>query len=373
MKRQRSASFNPSIHGARGLFALMVFVFHVANSGLAGFLPADAPLTLYLLGSFQFGVELFFGISGYVILGALARAPSMRSFAWDRATRIFPLLWTTILAITAISIVTHYWLPSLGEWLLNLLAPPPFIHVGQVNPAAWSLGYEITFYALCTVFWWLRSRGQTWWKPVAVVTGVVLLALFPRGALFPAGLAIAAGLPRTPFIRRLAGWPLPMLLACLLCWRLIELANGGDMMTVTPLDMPFTDWLATAPLLVGSALLGGMALLGIAMGKGLLSATLRTAPLQWLGTISYSFYLWHPVVMAPVKYLLKLSGMAAAAGPAAQLVFAVVALPIALLVAHYSQRWIEVQLTRWLRRHGPSEGKGHAPVTASPYPTASTR
>ena len=351
---------------------MMVFVFHVVNSGLTGFLPADAPLNLYLLGSFQFGVELFFGISGYVILGALARAPSMRSFAWDRATRIYPLLWTTIAAITALSFATHYWRPDVGTWLLNLLAPPPFFPLGQVNPAAWSLGYEITFYALCAVFWALRARGLTWWKPLAIVTGVVLLALFPRAALFPAGLAIAAGLPRSPLIRRLAAWPLPMLLGCLLCWRGIELAHGGDMMKVTPLALPFGTWLATAPLLVGAALLGGMALLGIAMNKGLLSALLRTTAFQWLGTISYSFYLWHPVIMAPAKFLLRHSGAAAAAGPGAQLLFAVVALPPALIVAHYSQIWIEVRLTRWLRRHGPHEGKGQAPATASHYPTPST-
>ena len=348
---------------------MMVFFYHVVNSGLDGFIPQDAPFTLYFLRSFQFGVELFFGISGYVILGALARAPSIRSFAWDRVTRIFPLLWLTIGAITVLSLVSHSWLPDVVSWVLNLFALPPFIPLAQVNPAAWSLGYELSFYALCALFWALRARGQTWWRPVAIVLGIALLVLFPRGALFPAGLMIAAGLPRIGVLRWLSDRPLPLLLVFLLSWRAIEVANGGNMMKVTPVDMPPLQWLATAPLLVGAALLGSIALLGIAAGRGFLGRSLTTRPMQWLGTISYSFYLWQPVVMAPVKHLLKLSGLAVAAGPAAQLLFAVVALPPALLIAHHSQAWIEVRLTRWLRRRGPHEGKGRAPVTATAYPT----
>jgi peptidoglycan/LPS O-acetylase OafA/YrhL len=41
-------------------------------------------------------------------------------------------------------------------------------------------------------------------------------------------------------------------------------------------------------------------------------------------------------------------------GPFAQLTLALLALPPSLLVAHYSQRVIEVRVTRWLKRtvHG---------------------
>ena len=367
MNGARPPSFNPTVHGARGLFASMVFVYHVVHSGLPTFaFVAGSAVEFWLLNAFKFGVELFFGISGYVIVGALARAPSLRSFLWDRATRIYPLLWLTLIAITLASLTTGRWLPPFGQWLLNFAAPPPFFPLAQVNPAAWSLGYELTFYALCGLCWWLRGRGFAGWRAVAVVTGAGLLILFPRAALMPAGMAIAAGLAGHPALRRLTVLPLATLIAFLLCWRWLDLLSGGqDNMTLSPLHMPFAAWLATVPLIAGSALLGALALFGLAAERGGLARLLRTAPFQWLGTISYSFYLWHPVVMGVAKPALKAAGAFDLAGPAAQLLFAAATLPPALVVAHYSQKWIEVRLTRFLRRLGPREGSGRPPLTAT--------
>ncbi len=342
----------------------MVFVFHVVNSGLPSFVPATAPVSLYVLSSFKFGVELFFGISGFVILGALARAPSLRSFAWDRATRIYPLLWTTLLAITAVSLAIGHWIPPLRDWLLDFLAPPPFFPLAQVNPAAWSLGYEVTFYALCGTCWALRANGNRSWLALAVVAGSLGLILFPRAVLMPAGVFIAAGLVTAPWLKRLAAAPSVALLLFLVGWRLVDLGSGGDIMTYTPFAMPVAEWLRLLPLAIASAACGALALLGIVEQRGMLSRVLRTAPMQWLGTISYSFYLWHPVVMSMTKQILRASGAVAYAGHASQLLFAVISLPPALIVAHISQQQIEVRLTRYLRRHGPREGSGRAPVAA---------
>ena len=95
-----SAKFNPYIHGARGLFCLIVFVFHVINSGLPTFDFLSTGLTRHALETGKFGVELFFGISGIVILPSLHRAPSILVFILDRYARILPVLWATIIAIT---------------------------------------------------------------------------------------------------------------------------------------------------------------------------------------------------------------------------------------------------------------------------------
>ncbi|RYE99121.1 MAG: acyltransferase, partial [Oxalobacteraceae bacterium] len=173
---------NLSVHGARGLFSVLVFAFHVANSGLATFYPADSWLAVYAFGSFKFGVELFFGISGFVIIGALARAPSLRAFAWDRATRIYPLLWTTLIVITVLSLATRHWMPPFTDWLLNFLAPPPVYDLPQVNPAAWSLGYEVSFYALTALCYYAGHRGLRW-RPLAAVIGALLIAALPRALL----------------------------------------------------------------------------------------------------------------------------------------------------------------------------------------------
>lgn len=361
-----SKNLNLNVHGARGLFAFAVFIYHVINSGLPTYAAQNGSwIETYLLYSLKFGVELFFGISGVVIVGALVRAPSIRAFMWDRATRIYPVLWISLLAITGMALLFGLWRPSLIGWLLNFAAPPPFIHIPQINPAAWSLGYEITFYAICAAAWYLRSKGVRWWLAAAIVVGAVLLAYFPRAILMVAGVVIAANLIPQGLRRRLGAAPLLCLLAFLLCWRAIELGSGGYMIELTPAHLPFAQWVMILPLLLGAGLLGGMALLGIVDGRGWLSMMLRTRPMLWLGTVSYSFYLWHPVVMAGVKATMQKSGLVAMAGEHSQLLFALLSLPPTLIVAHFSQVYLEERLTRWLRRRGPEKGAAHAPVTAS--------
>jgi len=355
---------NASVHGARGLFSVLVFAFHVHNSGLATFWPASHWLADHAFSSLKFGVELFFGISGFVIVGALARAPSLRAFAWDRATRIYPLLWATLLVITALSLVTGHWMPPPLDWTLNFLAPPPVYDLPQVNPAAWSLGYEVSFYTLAGLCWAAERRGVRW-RLAAAIGGALLVVLLPRALLMPAGVLIAAGLLGRRPLASLARLPGLWLFLFLLLWREAELlAPGGDIAALTPFRTGAGAWLAALPVMLAAAAAGWLTLLGIVQQRGWLCAMLRSAPLQWLGTISYSFYLWHPVVMAAAKAALTGSGLDALLGPGAQLGFATIALPPALALSHLSQVCIERRLTRWLRRHGPGENQAAAPTTA---------
>jgi peptidoglycan/LPS O-acetylase OafA/YrhL len=359
-------SLNANVHGARGLFACAVFVFHVVNSGLptVAWL-AGTPFQTYFLESLKFGVELFFGISGYVIVGALARAPSLRLFAWDRVTRIYPVLWVSLLVISLLAFATGRWQPSLGGWLLNFAAAPPFVEVPQINPAAWSLGYEMTFYALCAAAWWLRGRGVRGWLAIAIAVGALLVIFFPRAILMGAGVAIAAHRLDGPRWRWAGALPFTSLILFLIVWRAIEVHWQVHLLYASPARLPFSQWLMMAPAMVVAGLFGTMALKGIVDGRGPLGALLRTRTMLWLGTVSYSFYLWHPVVMAGAKQAMVKFGLVAQAGAASQLLFAVIAIGPTLVVSHFSQVSLEAKLTRWLRRRVEKDA-GHAPATADP-------
>lgn len=368
---ERKSNINLTIHGARGLFSLMVFFFHVGNSGVHGFSGSLGRWALdWLLLPLTFGVEMFFGISGIVILGALPRARSMGAFAWDRMTRIYPVLWITTLAISLVlfsgSVQRRHGLPPLGDWLLNFVAPPPFFNIPLVHMAAWSLGYEFTFYALMGTGWYLQRHRQYWAAALVTLVGLALLPYYPRGMLMVAGVLIALGHGRSGFIARWSRYPALNMIVAMTLWRYAAIKMGGHNTDLSLLYMSFTAWAAWVPLLLLTFAFGSVSLLGLAEGKGLMSRLMETKFMQWMGTISYSFYLWHPVALAGMKQLFRWSGgLSQWGGEWTPLLFGLSAIGPALLMSHISQRLLEVRLTKWLRKLGPDGRAAHAPVAAT--------
>jgi peptidoglycan/LPS O-acetylase OafA/YrhL len=365
MRQIPNEGFNPNIHGARGFLCLMIYFFHVSFSGLATFpIISQTFVQEYILTSMKFSVELFFGISGIVIVGALLRTPSVRYFMWERATRIFPVLWVTIIAISALGALSNRRLPGWESWLANFLAPPPFFNVPLVHPAAWSLGYEWTFYALCGCAWFLRGRNIPFWQWIAGSVGILLICLYPRSILMGPGVLIALGYGRSSLIALWARFPFINLVIFMLGWRLIDLTVDSRLTHVSPLFMPLSEWVWYIPALCVAGAFGGITLLGIYRGHGVLSQVLRSKLMFWLGTISYSFYLWHPIMLSITKRAFLKTGVTEMVGNNAQLAFFIIALPPSLIVAHFSQVVLEKQFTRWLRRLGPEKAHARKPATA---------
>lgn len=362
--KARSASFNRTVHGARGLFAFLVFVFHMVNSGLATLPFLTTPAADFILRTPEYGVELFFCISGYVIAGTLSRARSPAAFLEDRAIRIYPVLVVTTLVITGLGLVTgvHGYAGSNTltlAWLvpLNMLGLPGVFPLDSIHPAAWSLSYELLFYLFCAACWALRPRLGKRLPWLAAPVALVALLFYPRAIFFVAGVLVAQGWPQQTILRRATRQPLLFIVLFLGTWRLIQQLTLPRHIIMTTL----LEWAADArlPLALLAFVFGVIGFAGIVDGHGGLGRVLRTPPLQYLGTISYSFYLWHPIVMSGVKTVMLRSGAASAAEEWAQfLLFAVALLP-SLLVSHVSERVLErrlaVSLRQWLHHPPPRQ------------------
>ena len=333
----------------------MIFCFHVVNSGLSTFASLSTPTGFFLTSVAEYGVELFFCISGYVIAGTLRRARTPVVFVEDRAIRIFPVLWASILVIVAVGWPTHThgfedesWRRLLVELPVNFLALPGVLPLNNIHPAAWSLSYEMAFYLFCAVCWLGRSRfgPRAYWliAPVAAV----LIAYYPRGMFLLAGMMVAAGWPRGGVLLHLTRHPLPLLALFLLCWRTIQLLSAPHRF----IDTTMIDWAGDwrMPLALLGFLAASLGFRGIVAGHGRLGVLLRSRPLLYLGTISYSFYLWHPVVMSGIKTVLVHTHALQASGIWAQTLFFIVALPPSLAVSHLSERVLERRFSAWMRR-----------------------
>jgi peptidoglycan/LPS O-acetylase OafA/YrhL len=344
--RESGKRINLPMQGARGLFCIFVFVYHVYNSSL-GTIPAlSSGVSDFLFRPLQYGVELFFGLSGFFIVRTIRRTPSVAHFAWDRATRIYPVLWLSILCVMGVSLAFRLPLPPASGIVFSFLTVPPFYSYHHVNPIAWTLDYEVFFYAYCAICWMLRKQIRWLW-PLLVLPAAVTLLVFPRTTLMAVGAVIGMGLADRPRLLWLARYPGFALIAFLFGWHLLVLAYAGGVEKLIVMGQPIARVLLLEAAIVMVSIVGGLALLGISKGHGILSRILSSRPLLYMGTISYSFYLWHIIVMAGVKRVLMAGGLDQRMY--SQALFLVASLLIALGISTLSYRLIEVRLTGFLR------------------------
>jgi len=147
----------------RFLAALSVVIYHYTFRGYAEghyspiAFPELAPITRYG----YLGVELFFIISGYVVLLS-AQGKTVRQFFLSRITRLYPAFW---IACTLTFLVKLLWgtstidiglmTPSLHasplQYVVNMTMLPEFLHIEVMDGAYWSLTVEITFYLFIAI------------------------------------------------------------------------------------------------------------------------------------------------------------------------------------------------------------------------------
>lgn len=144
-----------ALDGLRLLAALAVLAYHYTainqtfwgNSAALEF-PTLSTVTRYG----YLGVELFFVISGFVIL-MTAYGRSLPAFVASRVSRLYPAYWAAVLVTVALQ---AFWDGgrdvSLVEALVNLTMLQEAWDVPSVQGAFWTLYVELKFYLLIGVF-----------------------------------------------------------------------------------------------------------------------------------------------------------------------------------------------------------------------------
>ncbi len=372
--RAASGGFNVTVHGARGLFSLLVVVHHVLSSPRPVYPAFESGFGRMAMDACAYGVELFFCISGFVIVGALRRSRGPVDFLRDRVARLGPLLWATVLFMAVLGITfrvnrfgDHDTLYMLAMLPANLAALPGIFPIFMFHEPAWSLSYELAFYSFCAAAASLDRRmgrfaAAILWVPAAIV----LLNAFPRAAPFLAGVLVAIGM--TERLRWLARVPHLWLLVFMVAWTAVETLdpNGLFLHQVTVLD-----WVGNMrlPLAAVAFLAVTLAFQGIVDGSGWFGWLLRTPVMLFLGTISFSLYMWHGIAMGLGRRLVPFLVDNPFDSLSAQLLFPVISVAVAVPVSVLSHRYLEVRATAWVRhRLGAAYRPSTTAVAGMPLP-----
>ena len=151
-KKEASKRVN-EIDALRFLAACSVVIFHYAFQGYAsGHSVLAYPLLVPVAKYGYLGVELFFMISGFVIL-MTASSGRLRRFTISRIVRLYPAFWAccTITFLFEIGIGTESTTISFGQYLANMTMLSQFARIAPVDPVYWTLAIEMQFYALVAV------------------------------------------------------------------------------------------------------------------------------------------------------------------------------------------------------------------------------
>ncbi|MBW2389558.1 MAG: acyltransferase family protein [Deltaproteobacteria bacterium] len=303
----RSLPYKPALDGLRAVAVLSVILYHVGVSWMpGGFL----------------GVDVFFVLSGYLITSLLrleqieTATIQLRVFWGRRLRRLVPALLAVLTAVVAYGsmlaepsererlasdglsslfyVSNWHFIARETSYFDQFNAPSPLLHT-------WSLGIEEQWYLIWPIVMilaarWLgnrEGRGAIGFGCAAIASAVWMAVLFdPSGdpsrvyygtdtraqdLLVGCALAFLLGDPRS-VPRSVPGWLGPV------CGLLVVLGLS--------LASDRSAWTYRGGLLVFALATGGVISAAVQPG-GWTRRVLCTAPLRYIGKISYGMYLWH--------------------------------------------------------------------------------
>ena len=341
----RAAAFFPALEGLRGIAALLVVFHHSRSHWLWGWLEGWN------------GVTLFFVLSGFLITTLALReedalgALRWRAFFVRRVFRIIPVYLASlalyVVAVGAMGIAAGHRGPFLHAlpWYLSPFPEVPFFsrtHI--VFSLAWSLGIEEKFYLLWPLVAFVllrhRARGRLGLALALALVLQIPIALGSNGRALAPYSAILVGCVlaflmhnRSSFAHLSRFGSKPFFLGAVALLVVVQ----GLTHVFHPTAPGFR--VAAAWYYLPYSLAAAMVICALVLRAGW-SGWLESAPMRFVGRVSYPLYLTHPLGLAAAGMFV------ARAGLVSELVYLAVGLALSLALAYGIHRAVEKPLIR---------------------------
>lgn len=150
---QRGVRF-AALDGLRFFAALAVVLFHFTARSTDAW---PEPISELVPSLFRvsklgyFGVDLFFVISGFVILMS-AWGRTSKQFVASRISRLYPAYWAGVLITSGVLLLVERETFDVGRLLVNLTMTQSAFGIPNIDGVYWTLWVELRFYLLVGVF-----------------------------------------------------------------------------------------------------------------------------------------------------------------------------------------------------------------------------
>jgi hypothetical protein len=320
------------IDAQRGLAALLVIWLHATDAFMQLPTPPAGGLLYKISAAIdtgRIGVILFFAISGFVIpsslraVGHQTTSNALRVFLIRRVFRLYPAYWVSVVAAALLAL--YFMTPfSPQTVLLNLTMIQSVFGAPDVLGLYWTLRLELIFYIACALLFTFKVLQQPRWLVVGMFGGPIVFAVLPRCVHWvnPQWLNPASS---GPFLNYLTEYGLFIAImfwgALFRCWHDRAQADSTQpfsrvilfIFILFPLGicaLPLLNWIfyAYLPSALATKLSVFMPPISLGLGLFILLSTklkLNHRFSTWLGEISYSMYLFHPIVFYTLFALLR--------------------------------------------------------------------
>jgi peptidoglycan/LPS O-acetylase OafA/YrhL len=279
----------------RGIAALSVVLFHYTFGYDNGLHEISTDKFYFKYGNY--GVHLFFLISGYVIFKTLKKVETPLDFIVSRFSRLYPTYWAAILfSLVFVNIFSNpsgYQNVSFTQFFFNLSMVQHYFKIKDIDGAYWTLAIELEFYIIMFILFIRKQLDniQKWSVIWLFISIIAFLFKFPLRNFLNQILILEHA---------------PLFISGILFY---ELKKGKKVHTIlllvccfiTELYFSYSINFSLIPLFIIFCIYSCFLLISI----GGFNTTTPIKPLLFFGDISYSLYLIHENVGITIIFNLK--------------------------------------------------------------------